>query len=63
MTAERMPMWPTRRYPERDDAIAAAMADAEDGEEVVVHQVTCAMRWDEPCDCTPEVRVVKVAQS
>ena len=63
MTEARIPPWPVRRYPERDDAIAAAMADAEDGDEVVVHQASCAARWDEACDCTPDVRVVRVVQA
>jgi hypothetical protein len=63
VSAERQPIWPVRRYPERDDAIAAAMVDLDAGDEVIVHQAACAARWDEPCTCTPEVQVVMRGQA
>lgn len=48
-------------YPTRDEAIAAAMIDAEDGDEVLVHAETCATR--EPgvqCDgCAAVLLVVR----
>lgn len=56
-------------YDTRDEAIAAAMLESEDGDEVLVHAPTCEMgRWadeesaeQKPCSCTPDVHVVRRA--
>lgn len=54
-------------FPTLDEAIAHAFADCEDGEEVAIHEATCQSgEWadeesDEykPCNCSPEVHVVR----
>jgi hypothetical protein len=42
----------------RDEAIAVAVAESEDGDEVAIHEATCSPGAD-PCTCTPTVIVVR----
>lgn len=45
-----------------EEAIAEAMSDAVDGEEIAIHSDDCACDTDgDGCTCTPEVHVVRRA--
>ena len=43
----------------REDAIAAALIDMPDGDELAVHEGGCAMNRTGKCDCEPYVTVVR----
>lgn len=45
-------------FPTQEDAIVAAMAEAEPGDIVEIHDAACAAQVDEDCDC--EVLTVRV---
>jgi len=47
-------------YPTRDAAVVEAMNQLTPGDTVDVHEATCAIKWDRPCDCAPQVLVVPV---
>lgn len=53
----------TTTYETREDAIAAAFADAKDGEEVAIHHPWCATRDAKRCSCVPVVHVVRRGRS
>jgi hypothetical protein len=53
-----LPAWPTPKYATQSDAIAAAIAASEPGEEIVLHAAECAMARDEDCSCWPQVITV-----
>lgn len=52
--AGMLPEWPVA-YPTRDEAIAAALAIAEPGDIVWVHQDGCATRHYDDCDCVVQL--------
>lgn len=48
------------RVATRDEAIAVALHDARDGDEVFVHDASCACDADgKGCNCDPELIVVR----
>lgn len=58
-SADPPPGWERFVAPTKEEAIALALSDAVDGDEVAIHAGTCKVDQGEPCSCTPEVIVVR----
>lgn len=63
MSEAEMPHWPSPNYDTQSEAIAAAIAASQPGEEIVLHAPECAMGRDEDCDCWPQVITAPEAPS
>jgi len=50
-------------YPTRDEAIAMAFSESEEGDEVLIHAPDCRLddATGSPCSCSPAVHVVRRA--